>query len=151
MFWSSVWMDTSCLPDFKVANEFFICFEIIFSQTLKKPLFLHTSFRSWNRKVLLCKLLCWQLVNLTNLELNISVWIKLVRPSNSFKLFISRLVWVPGHSEITGNCKADQLVRGCTLGTFTAEWYRFGSPMASCILALEQWISRAPTTRSCAR
>ena len=64
--------------------------------------------------------------------------------SEHFKV---RLVWVPGHSNVPGNCKADELARRGTTETITDKFINIGRPLATLKLAIkmrmmETWIQR---------
>ncbi|XP_054085715.1 uncharacterized protein LOC128921627 isoform X1 [Zeugodacus cucurbitae] len=69
--------------------------------------------------------------------------------------FAIRLVWVPGHRGIAGNCIADKLAREGTLATLTSEWECIGSPWSTCARALDmqtthELVKRWSTTSTCA-
>jgi ribonuclease HI len=71
------------------------------------------------------------------------------------KQFKIRLIWVPGHSDIPGNCRADQLARLGTTLQVPARLECVGTPLATCKLPLKleavnktniEW-ARIPTCR----
>ena len=53
--------------------------------------------------------------------------------------FQIKIAWVPGHSDIPGNCMADELARAGTNLMVRSEQEHLSIPIASCCLLIEQW------------
>lgn len=54
----------------------------------------------------------------------------------------SLILFLSGHSDITGNCKAYEMTRKGTLAPLSVEWECVGAPISSCVLLLYNWASR---------
>ena len=68
--------------------------------------------------------------------------------------FQIKLIWVPGHCDIPGNCIADSLARQGTTAQVLHSKEGVGMPMATCRLLINQWVqnkfaSRWSSTHSC--
>lgn len=82
----------------------------------------------------------------------ILIWVKnccvdLISPSIASRYFIIRLDWVPGHSGVPGNCKADELARDCTFVQILSAYHRVGLTVSLSTLALVLCISRELSSR----
>ena len=63
------------------------------------------------------------------------------------KQFDIRLIWVPGHRDIPGNCKADELARLGTTLQVPPELECVGIPLSSCKLVLRLSTARKTNQR----
>ena len=61
--------------------------------------------------------------------------------------FNIHLIWVPGHRDIPGNCKADELAKNGTLLPYVRQKHNIGTPLATCKYLLKQYALETTNTR----
>lgn len=61
--------------------------------------------------------------------------------------FNIHLIWVPGHRDVPGNCKADELAKNGTILPNVINRHNIGTPLATCKLSLKQHAQESINSR----